>query len=403
MKRTWLIAGLLILTFSLPALSMAALATPTTSAPTGSAAGAAAGTSTAAPNSISDPLSTLTSVKVKDADVREVLATVFRAVGVDFLLTDEVSGKISMIRQNAPARTILEIICAGQGLHWWKKGDTYVVSARPDSAPAESASAAVPQPLPAGAKKWRSYAVQHQHPRDLASCFNPQQEPTTEGRMWRMSLTGVFADSLARGQDPGQHNREFVDTSLKPFDSGASRLGESAQFPGYSGSAFGPGFGPGYGAPQAQGVTPNAGTTGLPLTPEEEEMLRSGINIGAPFAALLPPGMTAPVAYEPLNYLIFEATDEAYDRFLELVRIFDQKPKQVILEVQFITMSTSDAFSLGLDWFWNVGQTALNVAGMAPGGNVTLRVAKGQQFGAVLSTLLTTGRARLVNAPASAA
>jgi type II secretory pathway component GspD/PulD (secretin) len=351
----------------------------------------------AAAGSPDDPLAILISVKEKAADVRGILTTIFEAMGVNYLITDEVSGQVYLGQRDAAARDILDLICAAKGLHWWKKGDTYVVSAQAPPAGDETAqttlrtAAGLQAPSSEGMRA-RSYTVQYRNPNDLAFLFNPKMRESTEGRLWRLDYTALFTDLIMHPtKAAGYGGREFVDTSLRPFDFGISRLGESGQFPGMGGGGF---LGRQAGA---AGIT---GPQGMQVTTEEEQaLLEAGIDISAPFAALLPPGMTAPIAYEPLNILVFEATDEAYDRFLELVKLFDRKPKQVLLEMQFITMSTSDLFSLGLNWFWNVGQASVNVSGLTPAGYVTIKVAKGNEFGAVLSTLLTTGKARIITSP----
>ncbi len=351
----------------------------------------------------SDPLSAPMFVKERDVDVREMLDAIFRAMGVGYLLTDDVSGRVYLGQRDATARDILDLVCSAKGLHWWKNGDTYVVGAQPppvttDRVASHAASGAGPGEESSQVRKTRQYRVQYWNPRDIAACFNPREKGGLEGRLWSMDYTAFFADQLINAgkpsTSPGQ--REFTDTSLKPFSDilGNNRLGESRAMGGIGGLRGGFGRAPGIPEARSLGEPLDTGVTGI-----EEELLESGIDIGAPFAALLPLGMTAPIAYEPLNMLIFEATDEAYDRFLELVRMFDQKPKQVLLEVQFITMNTSDAFALGLDWYWHVARSSVNAAGLAPAGFFTIRTARDRNFGATLSVLLTTGKARLVSSP----
>jgi type II secretory pathway component GspD/PulD (secretin) len=364
----------------LAALALSGLAA---AAPTSSAEGGA------------DPLATTITVKWQDSSLKEVFSTIFKAIGADYVLTDEVSGKTITMQTEASAHDILEHVCAAQSLHWWKKGSVYVVSSQP--APAEtSGPSAVADSAPSesqgpSAKKQRFYTTQYVNPRDLASMFNSKEGKSLEGLAWRPELTALFSSQYRTDQ--------FIDTSLQPFGFGRNRLGEAAQYPGQGA------------VPQAlrdrllqsgpAQARPRTATLTTPVSAENQDLLEAGgIDITAPFAPLLPSGMNAPIAYEPLNLLIFEATDEAYDRFLELLRMFDQKPKQVILDVQFVTMKTDDAYALGIDWFYLVGQTAIATSGMAPSvGNLTISFGKGQDFKAILSTLFTTGRARLVNAP----
>ena len=373
--------------------------------------------SSAAPETKADPLSVIISINEKAADVRELLSTIFLATGANYVISYDITGKVQLGQREATARDILDHVCATQGLHWWKRGDSYIVSTQP--APSEGTEASAPATSgallvkPAQAKKTRYYNVKNVQPRDLSALFNSNVSFSPIGKNWGLSMTANYSEYMNRKNNPS--SADTTSTALRPFSAGESRIGESPQFPGggfYGGGIAQPGLGgatplqagigqipgqplagtrPGYAAGQQQYQVPAQA-----VTEEQLQMLQSGINLYAPFASLLPPDMTAPIAYEPLNLLIFEATDEAYDRFLELIRIFDQRPKQVIIETQFITMSTNDAYALGLDWFFNVGRTAIDVAGLAPAGFVNIRVARGQKFAATLSTLLLTDKARLV-------
>lgn len=359
-----------------------------------------------------DPLSTTLSVKQKDAEVREMLVTVFEAIGVSYVISDEVSGRVWLGRENATARDILDLICAAKGLYWWKKGETFVVSAKPPQAAAPEAAGATTlaaaQANSLASRRWRSYSAQNLNPGDLASLFNPRVQAGPEMRLWKTNFTGYVAEQMLRaGNSSSFGSREFMDTSLKPFNFGASRLGEAPQFPIGGGLGITPGIAGAQplGAQAAPlGEAIGAGAVGNPsqVALEEQELLAAGVNLGAPFAALLPRGMTAPIAYEPLNLLIFEATDEAYDRFLELVRLFDQKPKQVTIEVQYLTVSTADAYSFGINWLFSSGANTLSISGLAPAGNISFGYSQaGRNFNiqATLSALMTRNRARLIQSP----
>jgi|GEM_PF-3561946 len=352
-----------------------------------------------------DPLAASLTVRWQDSNLKEVFATIFRAINADYVIADDVSGKSITMQREASARDILEHVCASQGLHWWKNGQAYVISSHPapqegsvTPAPAEALSA---DSRAKSVMKLRSYKSQYWNPLDLANMFGSREGMSSEGRAWRPELTAFYSGDLGTGQS--------ADTSLQPFGFGRSRLGEARQYP-VSGperyrdqSAL-----PLATAARRPTATRPTTTTGLPgitslqgdqISTEEQALLEAGIDINAPFAALLPSGMTAPIAFEPLNLLIFEATDEAYDRFLELLRIFDQKPKQVLLDVQFVTMNTTDAYALGVNWNYSVGRTLINVDSLAPQGYVNIGIGNGSTFGAQLSALLTNSRARLVSAP----
>jgi len=108
------------------------------------------------------------------------------------------------------------------------------------------------------------------------------------------------------------------------------------------------------------------------------------------------------VSFDPTNNsLIVEGDDEAIRQLRNLVNLFDQVPKQVIIKVEFITTSQSVVRKLGMDWLYQRGAIS---AGNRPGsfaevgnpifinyatGNVTTR----------LRTILTEGGGKTVNAP----
>ena len=62
------------------------------------------------------------------------------------------------------------------------------------------------------------------------------------------------------------------------------------------------------------------------------------------------------VTYDPTtNSLIVEGDDDAIKQLRNLVNLFDQVPKQVIVKVEFITTSQSVTKALGMDWLGCLG------------------------------------------------
>ncbi|MBS1708883.1 MAG: hypothetical protein JSS65_09205 [Armatimonadetes bacterium] len=124
----------------------------------------------------------------------------------------------------------------------------------------------------------------------------------------------------------------------------------------------------------------------------------SGLQAGQGF---LPQGVDR-LSYDPAdNSLIFQGSDEAYKKLLDLLQIFDVAPKQVVIKVEFVTTSRSADRSIGIDWLYERGGTFF---GNRPGtfartsdpvfinyatGNITTR----------LRTIMTDGWGRVVNAP----
>jgi type II secretory pathway component GspD/PulD (secretin) len=118
-----------------------------------------------------------------------------------------------------------------------------------------------------------------------------------------------------------------------------------------------------------------------------------------PLVNLLPEGLSQPpVAFAPLNALIVQGTPEAIEEFRKLVEMLDVRVPQIMVEAQFVEMRVDDARQFGIDWSWIGGETSVDVAGIAAGGNVGVSFVKGR-FSALLQTMLNNDRARIINAP----
>lgn len=125
--------------------------------------------------------------------------------------------------------------------------------------------------------------------------------------------------------------------------------------------------------------------------------VRPGVGVGA-LGALLPEGISSIVAYDLLNMLIVRGTPEAIEGFKRILSWLDVPPKQVLIEAQFVDISTEYEESMGIDWTLSTGEVTAGVVGLAAGGVLTVRYDVGR-FGATLAAALRTGRARIVNAP----
>lgn len=116
---------------------------------------------------------------------------------------------------------------------------------------------------------------------------------------------------------------------------------------------------------------------------------------------LVPEGITY-IGYDPTdNSIVVVGPDEAVRQLQQNIALFDVPPKQVIIEVQFVTTSNSLDTAFGIDWQYQRG--AVN-AGNRPGSFVRagdpifLNYATGNVV-ARLRTLLTNGTGRVVSAP----
>lgn len=108
------------------------------------------------------------------------------------------------------------------------------------------------------------------------------------------------------------------------------------------------------------------------------------------------------ISYDPTdNSIVVRGTEEDIQRLQQSIALFDVRPRQVQIKVEFITTSDSRSRSLGFDWLYQRGAV---FAGSRPGsfvrandpvflnyatGNITTR----------LRTLLQEGYGKTVNAP----
>jgi type II secretory pathway component GspD/PulD (secretin) len=108
------------------------------------------------------------------------------------------------------------------------------------------------------------------------------------------------------------------------------------------------------------------------------------------------------VTYSPTdNAFIVQGTEEAIRKLQNLIEMFDVAPRQVHVDVKFVTTSDSVDKSLGIDWLYQRGTM---FAGNRPGTHartndpVFLNYATGN-IQTRLRTLLTEGWGRVVNNP----
>ncbi len=240
-------------------------------------------------------------------------------------------------------------------------------------------------------------------PRDVldlirtGDAFNPNRmldEIRDFGRQYQR-LEGGYAQALQQTQN-GLTNRATSQPLLAPDDTLAlpgDAAGQGRSGGGGGGGGQG-GLGGGGGANQGGG----GGTTGGGGAGGTGGGDFGGLSGGT---GLVPTGTTR-LGYDPTdNSIIFQGTDEAYQQLLDLIEQFDRAPRQVIIEVEFVTTSNSNERSLGIDWLYERGTV---FAGNRPGtfarasdpifinwasGNVTTR----------LRTIMTDGFGRTVSKP----
>ena len=330
------------------------------------------------------------SITLKDASVQEVIRMLARAQGADVLMTDDVKGTISLEVSSKTPEDILDIICTSKKLYWWKDKGVYVVSGSPRGAAGE-AKRAEGEPLPKTLRTEQGYDVltlQFAKAQDLAYLFGGAKEPATDAfKTMEKVIFPYGAPGEPVGQPLGVKDNSGMQGGVKAKTAAALSSNRS---PFHELSQITPTL-PGV-------IEPGAVAPTVPGEQPEEAAPGQFISPMAPLAHLLPEGLTPPVAVAPLNALIVQGPPEKIEEFRKLVELLDVRVPQVMVEAQFVEMDVTDARQFGIDWSWISGETSLDVTGINAGGGVTLSYAKGK-FTALLQTLLSNQRARVINAP----
>ncbi|MHB9026882.1 MAG: type II secretion system protein GspD [Armatimonadota bacterium] len=161
------------------------------------------------------------------------------------------------------------------------------------------------------------------------------------------------------------------------------------QFPPPAGPGPGVGPAPGPGVPGAPGTTGTTGGGGLMrFMPQRVRDIVGLIGLNA----LLVRAEALPD--DPDN----SAANADLDRLEQLIAILDQPVKQVVVEVMFVKMEVKDAMSLGSSWELSGAPVSIISQNAGGEGNFAIRYIKGN-LKVALSTLITTSRAKVVNAP----
>jgi len=321
------------------------------------------------------------SLTLKDAPVQEVLRLIAKAQGVDILMTDDVQGNISLEVSGKTPEEILDLVASAKNLHWWKERDVYVVSGQPRSAtPQQQGAEEAPLPKARHDDKAREVIIlQHHKAQDLAYLFGGASEPYTD--LIRAMQKAAFPYG-APGEQVGVPLG--ATKAVKPPRAETASAVSRNPFEELSQVTL-PGV-----------LQPGELTPGV--TPGGQAGAQAGRQSG-PLAHLLPEGLTnPPVAFAPLNALIVQGTPEAIEEFRKLVEMLDVRVPQIMVEAQFVEMRVDDARQFGIDWSWIGGETSVDVAGIAAGGNVGVSFVKGR-FSALLQTMLNNDHARIINAP----
>ena len=329
-------------------------------------------------------------LRVRDADVQDVIRLLMESTGEQIVIDGDVQGKVTLNITDEPVERVLELICRVNRLSWWKDRDIYVVSSQPPpkvmpTQPAVSAAPApeitpapeVPAPQPTIRDGMELIEVHHMAAVDVARMFGGASMNTTV--RGRKREPGPQADRNAR-RTGGNRALDESRYALSPVSVGGA-YGQLHQvgIPGFPGGGRGAGAG---GVPGMPGVAGRAG----------------GAGVGGGVLPL-PEGMTtAPLAIEWLNALLVRGTADSIAELRKIIALLDREVIQVEIQAQFIEMRTEDVDALGIDWGWTNGTFTVDATEMTPPGNLTIGFLKGD-LQALLRTIKTRFKAKIINAP----
>lgn len=386
-------------------------------------------------------------LRLKNVPFKAVVTTIAQENGMKLVIQPDIKVDDTLVSPDFPNPTPPEKIIAGiaapLGLDFWKSGDTYYIGKLKS---VDATPAAVVDPLPtltvpmtgnSAAATVRPAALsttdettstakpvirrldlQHTSVKELMFLL---QVPGYESidRQRARELTTRFQTAL----DP-RHPREVsVDMQNDNSSSAASApwlsgvLGTVSRhdstsadqflpggFPGTPGATPGgiappsgfPGVGnpatPGF--PGAPGAAPGAAPGGNPLNPNG-----ANGNAAGSLKDFMPKGIQQILGLSGLNAILVKAeTEDDIDSLAQLIKLFDQPIKQVIVEVMFVDMKVKDAMSIGASLEY--GGMPLSMVSLNGGdtGNFTMHYIKGN-IRAALGALLSKTSNKVVNAP----
>lgn len=384
----------------------------------------------------------LITIDVLEADLGDVLRMLSVQSGINIIYTGDVKGKMVTAQlNNMTLEEALKSIVEANGFYYRKDKDVYVVTKEPprdlagaaqsssppagqgarerekeksqkyppelleeesSEAPVRSKPKTVPRyeaeqegaavtdrpPVRPVKKTYKVIPIRYSRSRDVARYFNPDvgmsnEELITGGILSAMSGTVTGLNSAQGGRSSSFGAQQVFlppalggmgNTGIVPY----GRSARAAQFPGGGGGlGGGGGRGGGLGGGGLGGGGGGGGGGGM---------------------LDLPDGIDQIVSYDPLNYLIVYGDPAKFEELETLISMVDKPFKQVIIEAQFVDLTTGEDRTLGIDWDLTNGATQVIVSGINPGGNIAVTYARGN-FTARLNAMLLTNRAKLVAAP----
>ncbi len=358
-------------------------------------------------------------IDIKGGPIDEVLRMLGRAAGVDIVVNEGVTGAIpSMNLRDKTIEEALYLIAQTHGYLVYKvDNSTYIISPPGTAGPGAArlinpygASPPVLTPtLPPRPTVSGSRAVTAAPAVLSATEIEPATAvlgSTRNGEQLvydRIEPEYLDAAQVARGFGGGVMGTRSARRSSSPYvRSRVDRARAGGEALSFAGDLSAPGapFPGGWGQ---YGMGQMGGSLGVGLGQFRGDQRYGGGGYGGygggGGGVALPMGMEPPMAILEQNVLLVHGTQEAIDQFREILAFFDKPPKQVEIEARFVEVETTKDKAFGIDWFVANGSAEFFNLGFAPGTGTNVARFRRGRFEAELRTLLTEGRAQVINAP----
>lgn len=351
---------------------------------------------------------------LKDADLVAATQMVTAKTGLQFVIKPSAKAfeKITMRLEGADPNDAIRYICQAAGAYFMRdESGVFIISREPF----ETKAVDVADPQAPVKRLVKRIKVQKADVRDVydqvlyGAAFSATKPFEQLKKFARMSAshTGEFYKNVGLREEMQVSNYQPVDSRALPLTSretgnnvllpgeDANQRGGVGGGGGFAGGQGGGGIGGGGFGGQGGGVGGGFGGQG-------------GGGIGGQGGGQLVGGQgLVPesidfISYDPTdNSFVVRGTEEDINILQQRIALFDVAPKQVLIKVEFITVSSSLAKSLGFDWLFQRGTV---FAGNRPGtfvrssdpifinyatGDITTR----------MRTLLTQGYGRSVQTP----
>jgi len=157
---------------------------------------------------------------------------------------------------------------------------------------------------------------------------------------------------------------------------------------------------PGYGGTTTPGVrvpTAPTATTGTTATTRPGTTTSTTGTTTTQSSGLLPEGIDFIMPYETDNSLIVRGDEDGISELKSIISLLDVAPKQIWIEARFVSISTSELDSLGINWDVSRMNTSFQT-NFNPAGNILIGYASGNVM-ANLRANMTRTNGKLINAP----